>query len=67
MSLYSVRIQENADQSNSEFGHFIRSVICKEETEIRFKECHDFHFLFKDTVLIQLAELMLTHFTKIYL
>ena len=47
MSLYSVRIQENADQSNSEFGHFIRSVISKEETEIRFKECHDFHFLLK--------------------
>ena len=27
ISPYSVRIQENTDQNNSEYGHFLRSVI----------------------------------------
>ena len=25
MSLYSIRMRENADQNNSEYGHFFRS------------------------------------------
>ena len=30
-SPYSVRMKENTDQKNSEYGHFLRSVFLKEE------------------------------------
>ena len=29
MSPYSVRMRENADQNNFEYGHILRSVKCK--------------------------------------
>ena len=29
ISPYSVRMGENTDQNNSEYGHFLRSVKCK--------------------------------------
>ena len=29
ISPYSVRMRENADQNNSEYGHFLRSAFCK--------------------------------------
>ena len=31
---YSVRMRENADQNNSEYGHFLRSVPCRKETKM---------------------------------
>ena len=31
MSLYSVRMQENKDQNNSEYGHFSRSELLKDK------------------------------------
>ena len=32
MSPYSIRMRENEDQNNSEYGHFLRSEICENKT-----------------------------------